>query len=141
MIQQLAKLLGLTPEHAEASMHSERAARAVLSRRNLFAAGAALATGAVFSFGAAEPEGFWIQNTMLMAPPSWKDIMLTIEGQTWKLGGMPMRVIAVDAFNVTRKVFGPAGYDITVTGPDDEPELGPTLVDVELPPVLGRARR
>lgn len=47
MIAQLARMLGLSPTDAEASMHSERAARAVLTRRNLFAAGAAMATGLV----------------------------------------------------------------------------------------------
>lgn len=52
MIQTLAKMLGLSRDDAEASMHSERAARAVLTRRNLFAAGAAMAAGSAFSFGA-----------------------------------------------------------------------------------------
>lgn len=60
MIAALAKMLGLSTEHAEASMHSDRAARAVLTRRNLFAAGAALATGAAFSFAAPEHPGVWI---------------------------------------------------------------------------------
>ncbi len=50
MLNTLARMLGLSPTDAEASMHSERAARAVLTRRNLFAAGAAMATGAAFSF-------------------------------------------------------------------------------------------
>lgn len=47
----LARLLGIKPDHAEDALHSERAARAVLTRRNLFAAGGALAAGSVFSFG------------------------------------------------------------------------------------------
>lgn len=55
MIKTLAKMLGLSTEHAEASLHSERAARAVLTRRNLFAAGGALAAGSVFSFAAPDP--------------------------------------------------------------------------------------
>jgi len=41
-------------------MHSERAARAVLTRRILFAAGAALATGSAFSFG--RPEAFTYED-------------------------------------------------------------------------------
>lgn len=45
-----ARLLGIKPDHAEDALHSERAARAVLTRRNLFAAGGALAAGSVFSF-------------------------------------------------------------------------------------------
>jgi len=46
----LAKLLGVKRHQAEDALHSERAARAVLSRRELFAASGALAAGAVFSF-------------------------------------------------------------------------------------------
>ena len=53
-LAKLATMLGIGAHQAEDSMHSERAARAVLTRRNLFAAGAAMASGAVFSFGAAE---------------------------------------------------------------------------------------
>lgn len=49
----LARMLGIKPELAEDALHSERAARAVLTRRNLFAASGALAAGSVFSFGAA----------------------------------------------------------------------------------------
>ena len=60
MIRTLAKMLGLSTEHTEASMHSERAARAVLTRRNLFAAGAALAAGSAFSFAPAGPTGFCV---------------------------------------------------------------------------------
>lgn len=46
----LARLLGIKPHQAEGALHSERAARAVLSRRDLFAAGSALAVGSAFSF-------------------------------------------------------------------------------------------
>ena len=48
----LARMLGVRRDLAEDALHSERAAKAVLSRRNLFAAGAAMATGSVFSFAA-----------------------------------------------------------------------------------------
>lgn len=47
----LAKMLGVPARLAEDALHSESAARAVLSRRNLFAAGAALAAGSVFVGG------------------------------------------------------------------------------------------
>lgn len=47
----LARMLGVHRSLAEDALHSERAAKAVLSRRSLFAAGAAMATGSVFSFG------------------------------------------------------------------------------------------
>jgi hypothetical protein len=47
----LARMLGIKTDLAEDALHSERAARAVLTRRNLFAAGGALAAGSVFSFG------------------------------------------------------------------------------------------
>jgi hypothetical protein len=46
----LARMLGVHRSLAEDALHSERAAKAVLSRRSLFAAGAAMATGSVFSF-------------------------------------------------------------------------------------------
>ncbi len=44
-----AKLLGLPRHQAEDALHSERAAKAVLSRRSFFAAGAALAAGTVYA--------------------------------------------------------------------------------------------
>lgn len=47
----LARMLGVAPRLAEDALHSESAARAVLSRRNLFAAGAALAAGSVLVGG------------------------------------------------------------------------------------------
>ena len=46
----LARMLGVSPRLAEDALHSERAAKAVLSRRSLFAAGAAMAGGSAFSF-------------------------------------------------------------------------------------------
>jgi len=66
MIAQLARMLRLPPTDVEASMHSERAARAVLTRRNLFAAGAAMATGAAFSFATPEPTCVWANNPQLI---------------------------------------------------------------------------
>lgn len=51
MISTLAKMLRLNDEQAEASLHSEGAARAVLGRRNLMLVGAALVAGTAFSFG------------------------------------------------------------------------------------------
>ena len=50
-LSRFAKLLGLPTHQAEDALHSERAARAVLSRRSFFAAGGALAAGTAFSFG------------------------------------------------------------------------------------------
>jgi len=52
----LAKLLGVKRHTAEDALHSERSARAVLSRRELFAAGGALAVGSAFSFLRPMPE-------------------------------------------------------------------------------------
>lgn len=72
MIKQLAKMLGLSPEQAEASMHSERAARAVLTRRNLFAAGAALAVGSSFSFAPVRVFTYY----------NWAEIEISIGGFT-----------------------------------------------------------
>jgi hypothetical protein len=45
-----AKLLGVKRHQAEDALHSEGVARAVLSRRELFAASGALAAGSVFAF-------------------------------------------------------------------------------------------
>lgn len=47
----LSRMLGLPARHAEHALYSERAARASLSRRGLFAAGAALAAGSVLVGG------------------------------------------------------------------------------------------
>lgn len=66
MIQTLAKMLGLSVERAEATMHSECAARSVLTRRNLFAAGAALATGSAFSFASAAPFTYYEYNEWIL---------------------------------------------------------------------------
>ncbi len=49
-LKTFAKMIGVPEHQAEDALHSERAARATLTRRNLFAAGAALAAGSVFSF-------------------------------------------------------------------------------------------
>jgi hypothetical protein len=48
VLDQLAKLLGLSRTDAEASMHSERAARHVLSRRSAIGLGAAMCARTVF---------------------------------------------------------------------------------------------
>lgn len=50
MLDRFAKLLGIRHDQAEDALHSERAAKHVVSRRAFFGAGAALATGAIFSF-------------------------------------------------------------------------------------------
>jgi hypothetical protein len=47
-LRKLAKMLGVGEHQAEDAMHSERAAKASLSRRNLLAAAGALAAGTVF---------------------------------------------------------------------------------------------
>lgn len=47
-LKTLASMLGVRSDLAEGAMHSERAAKAVLSRRNLFAAAGAMAAGSVF---------------------------------------------------------------------------------------------
>jgi hypothetical protein len=53
--QTFAKMIGVPEHQAEDALHSERAAHATLTRRNLFAGGAALAAGSAFSFAAPEP--------------------------------------------------------------------------------------
>jgi hypothetical protein len=63
----LARMLGIRSELAEDAMRSERAARAVLSRRSLFAAAGAMAAGAAFSFGGpvADMRWVWVSSTAL----------------------------------------------------------------------------
>jgi hypothetical protein len=46
-LQSFARMLGIAQHQAEDALHSEHAARAVLSRRSFFAAGASLASGLV----------------------------------------------------------------------------------------------
>ncbi len=48
--QAFAKMIGVPEHQSEDALHSEGAARAVLSRRDLLAAGAGLAAGSAFSF-------------------------------------------------------------------------------------------
>jgi hypothetical protein len=47
---EFSKLIGVSPQHAEDALYSERAARATLSRRGMFGASAALAAGMAFGF-------------------------------------------------------------------------------------------
>lgn len=53
MLDKFARLLGIRPDQAEYALQSERAAKLVVSRRSFLGVGAALATGALFSFGSA----------------------------------------------------------------------------------------
>lgn len=69
MISTLAKMLRLNDEQAEASMFSEGAARAVLGRRNLMLAGAALITGTAFGFGHSAMSLREFQDLMRLALP------------------------------------------------------------------------
>jgi len=58
VIDALARLLGIRPDQTEDALRSERAARATLNRRGFLlagaTAGAALATGAIFSLPSVE---------------------------------------------------------------------------------------
>jgi hypothetical protein len=63
-LAKLAAMLGVGSHQAEDALYSERAARAVLARRDFLAAGAAMATGAAFS--ELQPAGFFVQNTKLL---------------------------------------------------------------------------
>jgi len=65
--QTFAKMIGVPEHQAEDALHSERAARATLTRRNLFAGGAALAAGSVFSFPTLVATPVW-QTPVYMAP-------------------------------------------------------------------------
>lgn len=58
-LRDFARSLGLRPEDADEGIRSERAARAVLSRRSLLAAAGAMATSKAFGFAAPEREPFF----------------------------------------------------------------------------------
>ena len=49
ILQRFARLLGVEERHAEDALHSERAAKHVLSRRSFFGVSAAMAGAAAFS--------------------------------------------------------------------------------------------
>lgn len=51
MLDKFAKLLGIHRDQADDALRSERVAKHVIGRRSFFGAAAALASGAVFSFG------------------------------------------------------------------------------------------
>lgn len=69
---QLATMLGVAPRLAEDALHSESAARAVLSRRNLFVAGAALAVGSSLT-GGPLPLQVFHDGCTWYAAHSWAD--------------------------------------------------------------------
>lgn len=74
-LAKLARMLGIDEHQAEDALHSERAARAVLTRRNLFAASAAMAMGAAFSIPKPlELTGFFVTNNRLRGPLMFGDI-------------------------------------------------------------------
>lgn len=52
---EFARMLGLQSRHAEDALHSEQAARLVVSRRGFLGASALLAAGSVFSFAPPGP--------------------------------------------------------------------------------------
>jgi hypothetical protein len=75
-----AKMLGINPRIAEDALHSDRAARVALSRRNLFAAAGAMATGTAFGFAAPAKVFGWDQVRLTFAPGS--DLWLMAEAVT-----------------------------------------------------------
>lgn len=77
-LERFATMVGLRPDLAEDALHSEGAARAVLSRRNLFAAGAAMAAGSAFSFGQAyDVQTIWLGLDEGRVPGSYMQIVYT----------------------------------------------------------------
>ena len=75
MIEVLAKMFGVRVDQAEDAMRSERGYHAALSRRDLFAAGGALAAGSVFSFPKHVP--------MLRIPDSVDGAVRFVGWQDW----------------------------------------------------------
>lgn len=64
-IRQFARMIGVSDENAEEALRSERSAKAILSRRNLFAAAGAMASGVAFGWPVEEslPPFFGIDRT------------------------------------------------------------------------------
>jgi hypothetical protein len=84
-LKTLARMLGIGDHQAEDALHSERAARVAIGRRDFLAAGAALVTGAAFSDSVA---GFLVQN----------DKVFTCEAITIEVMGRSFPGIAPVAF-------------------------------------------
>lgn len=59
-LRDFARMLRVPATDADEALRSERAARTVLSRRNLFAAAGAMAAGSVFSFAPSPPVLGWV---------------------------------------------------------------------------------
>ncbi len=75
-LYRFARLLGIPSHQAEDALHSERAARHVLSRRSFFGVSAAMVAGAGFSFAKpAEPVCM-----VLGQPYSWANIKIMLNG-------------------------------------------------------------
>jgi hypothetical protein len=80
----LSRMLGVAPRLAEDALHSEGAARAALSRRNLFAAGAAMATGSLL-VGGPLPLLVFHDDCTWYAAHSWADYRELLKEQCgWK---------------------------------------------------------
>lgn len=71
-LSELAKMLGVSADDADVAMRSDRGYRAALSRRSLFAAGAALAAGSVL-VGGPLPLRVFHDGYTWYAAHSWAD--------------------------------------------------------------------
>lgn len=96
MLDKFAKLLGIRTDQAEDALHSERAAKHVVSRRSFFGASAALTAGTVFSF-AVEAEEKKIEVAvpeaakMFLAPYGCTSILVSAGWMSVATAGLPMR--------------------------------------------------
>ncbi len=73
----IARMLGIRTDLAEDALHSESAARAGLSRRNLFLATGAMAAGSVFSI---PDPGVLIEGARLYR---WAEVSICIGAQSF----------------------------------------------------------
>jgi len=78
MLDKFAKLLGVRRDQAEDALQSERAAKLVVSRRSFLGVGAALATGALFSFPGVEAEAPQIVAPQLAIASSGRGLGSTL---------------------------------------------------------------
>jgi hypothetical protein len=112
----LARMLGVGAHQAEDALQSERAARAALSRRDLFAAAGALAAGSAFSFAA--PQGVDVVTIALgidqgRVPGSYMQIIYA-RGQIGK--GQMVCIDEVETLKSGVTVVKPAGFMVFWVG-------------------------
>ncbi len=97
-LRQFARLLGLSDDLAEDALHSERAARHVVSRRTFFGVAGAMATGLVFGDAiqvAASPHaGAFLAAKVAEVDALYAQFAEALSRSVWGNGGQALGRIA-----------------------------------------------